>query len=413
MARQFSIPAILRMAPKELLQQCFQDLGHDDTRIHWKWLREKEIEPIVEYLNALAPDERDKVEGVLRSIFELSNDDGYVAILEAAPHCAVYDLPALIADDLSICGRVIWVWIHQRAIFERAQFIFQVAHMSLWRTRKDLPKQDPDMSASAKGGLAADVSLLFKDQGRGKTCSVEIVSRGDVDFFFVYPDDFVKSVTVHDKEGKLTDETIRQTFLVVFAYDRTRGTLGMFAKLPKREKERLEWIFAKNVLAFDLPKHEPDPAFELEHLKDPAFELAIDPSDRLRVSIRKMTLIPPGGGRIQVEVDEGKLIHEAIHDYLNLEEVPLDRWGVAHVTFSFEALEKLGRKAFRQSVEIGYPRSGGVKGMRAERAEIIQKYLNRWGIDCVDDTEEDLVEVGVQPTDHQPSGNGQHLSASV
>jgi hypothetical protein len=128
--RPFSIPAVLRSTPNDLLQECFQELGHGDSRIPWMWLKHKEIEPIQHYLDSLPLEERNAIESVLRSVFELANELGYRAILEAAPHCAVYDLPASVPEDLCISGRVMWVWLHQRAVFEKALVINQVAQLS-------------------------------------------------------------------------------------------------------------------------------------------------------------------------------------------------------------------------------------------------------------------------------------------
>ncbi|QDU28950.1 hypothetical protein ETAA8_40560 [Anatilimnocola aggregata] len=397
--RPFSVPTVLRSTPNELLQQCFQELGHGDSRIPWLWLKHKEIDPIQNYLDSLPLEERNAIEGVLRNVFELANEPGYRAILEAAPHCAVYNLPALVPEDLSISGRVMWVWLHQRPTFEKALIINQVEQLSWWRKRNDLPKEEPDTSPSAKRALANDISHLFKDQGRGKDCSVEVMSRDCIDYFFVHPDDFVKNVTVHDQHGKLTDEPIRQTFLVVFAYNRSQGTLETFARLPKKEKERLEWIFASNILGVNLPPHEPEPAYELDHLKDPMFLLETDAADLLSVHIRKMRLEPPNGRRTLIEIndqDSEDSIHCAIHDCLNLEYIPLERWAVSMVTICFEFRFKDGRKPGQVSVDISYPHSAGLRGIRPERLELIQKYLKRWGIERVADADEDDDDLGDQ-----------------
>lgn len=398
-ARPFSVPAVLRSTPNELLQQCFQELGHGDSKIPWMWLKHKEIEPIQQYLDSLPLEERNAIESVLRSVFELANEPGYRAILESAPHCNVYDLPALVPEDLSISGRVMWVWLHQRAIFERALMINQVEQLAWWRKRNDLPKETPDTSPSAKRALAADISHLFKDQGRGKGCTVEIMTRDDMYYFTVHPDDFVKNVTVHDAEGKLTAEAIRQTFLVVFAFSPVHGTLETYARLPKKEKERLEWIFASNILNVNLPKHEPAPAYELDHLKDPGFQLETDASDRVTPQICKIRLEGPDGRRVLLEInnrDSNDNIHCALVDCLNLDNIPLDRWSVLMVTFRFEFEFMDGRKPGPATFDISYPHSAGLRGIRPERVELIQKYLKRWGIDRDDIDEENDGDLGDQ-----------------
>jgi hypothetical protein len=400
--RPFSMSTVLRMTPNDLLAECFVKLGHDETKIPWNWLARQEIEPILAYLSELTPDKRNEIESVLHSVSDLAYDAGYMAILEAAPHCAVWDLPSLVPIDLCIWGRVMWVWLNQPRVFEKAQIIHQVDRLSWWRKRNDLPVMDPDTTDAAKTALAAEISKLFKDQGRGKDCTVEVMARDGVDLFFAYPDDFVQNVTVHDEHGKLAPAAIRQTLLVVFAYDRHLGTLETFAKLPKRHKERLEWIFASRILSWNLAPHEPDPAYELNHLKDSAFELAVDPADLIKVRIRRMRLEAPNGRRVTVEIDEHNYrdnIHSAIQDCLKQDEIPLERWGVAMVTFCFEFQFKDDRKPGQMSFDITYPRSAGFRTGRPERVELIQKYLRLWGIDCVEPAEEDSVAVGDESAD--------------
>src|SRR5262245_17340499 len=268
-ARPFSMATVLRMTPKDLLAECFIKLGHEESNIPWIWLKHQETEPILAYLAGLAPEKRNEIESVLHSVSDLAYDAGYMAILEAAPHCGVWDLSSSVPLELCVWGRVMWVWLNSPRVFEKAQIIHQVDQLSWWRKRNDLPVTDPDTSPEAKTALATEISKLFKDQGRGKACTVEVMSRDGVDYFFAYPDDFVQNVTVHDEHGKLAAAAIRQTLLVVFAYDRNLGTLETYAKLPKPNKERLEWIFASRILAWNLGRYEPDPAYDLDHLKDP------------------------------------------------------------------------------------------------------------------------------------------------
>jgi len=186
--------------------------------------------------------------------------------------------------------------------------------------------------------------------------------------------------------------------LVVFAYDREDGSLETFAKLPKRLKERLEAIFARAILHWNLGIHELDAAYELNQLKDPSFDLCPDPVDGVRVRIRKMRLSAKHcGRRLHVEVDDDDPddnIHETIKDCVNLEVVPLTEWNVTQVTFCFEFLPLEGRKPGRQSFDVTYPRSCSLRNARPERVELIQKYLKRWGVDVIPKPEASAVPVG-------------------
>jgi hypothetical protein len=389
------------MVPNALLKELFEELGHGDFDPHWDELKKQEIDPILAYLDELPGDQLNEIESVLRSVFELAaapHGSGFDSILEAGRLFGVDDLAAMAPGDHCVYGLATWAWLHHRAIFEKGQIIHQVVHLSYWRKRNDLPANEPDMSPEAREKLERDVSMLLKSQGRGKDCTVETMSRGDVDYFFAYPDDFVQNVTVHDENHRLTVEAFRQTLMIVFAYNREDGSLELFAKLAKPVKERLEVIFAKAILHWDLNPHEPDAAYELNQLKDVWFDLTPDAEDCLRVHIRKMRLSAKySGHRVLVEIDEGDPdddIHKAIRKCVNLEEVPLSEWNVTQVTFCFEFLPLAARKPGKHSFDVTFPRSCSLRNARPERVELIQKYLKRWKIDRVGTAEPSAVAVG-------------------
>ncbi len=393
MSRQFSIPTVLRMVPNALLQEFFERLGHRDFDPKWPELKEREIDPILDYLDELDRTSLDEIESSLRSVFDLACDSGFDAIVEAAPLCGEPDLGTLVPDDLSVYGKAMWVFLNRRRAFDRAQTIHHVEHMSWWRKRNDLPRleldedEGPYASPEKIESLEREISTLLKRQGRGKECTVETFTRGEIDYFFAYPDDFVENVVVHDGDGRLAPEAFRKTLLVVFAYNREEGSLELCAKLPKRLKEELEVIFAREILGWELDSYEPDAAYELNQLKDESFDLRTDPQDRIQASINKMRLSAKHSGRrVHVEVDTDDAddnMHKAIRECVNLDEFPLSEWNATQVTFCFEFLPLDGRKHGRQTFDVTYPRSCSLRGARPERVELIQKYMKRWGIDRV------------------------------
>ena len=386
MTRQFSLPTILRMVPNELLKEFFDNSGHSEFDPRWSELKEREIEPILDYLTDLELAEQNKLEGALRNIFDLACPSGFDAFLEAGHNCGIKELGSIIPNELGPYGRAMWVWLHHRDIFDNAQIIFQVETMSWWRKRNDLPEIDPDLSAMAIANLERDISSLLKSHGRGKDCTVETMSRAGIDYFFAYPDDLVENVIVHDQDGKLSAEARRQTTLVVFAYNSADGSLETCSKLPKKIKERLEVIFADAILHWQLGPHEPDAVYELNQLKDPSFDLSLDPADALRVRIRKMRLSAKYcGRRFHCEIDDDDPednIYKTLDDCANFDVIPRSEWNATQVTFCFEFLPSAGRKHGKQSFDVTFPRSCSLRNARPERIELIQKYLKRWKIDC-------------------------------
>lgn len=396
--RQFSLQCALRMIPNRLLQEMFADFGHLDFDPGWSRLKEREIGPLLEYLETLPRDQLNEIESGLRSVAELACDTGINALVEA---CILSDQRGLIAclpAEYSVWSRAMFMWLRYRSIFEKAQMIHQVDHMSWWRKRNDLPGTAPDKSPAAIANLEREIAALLKTQGRGPDCTVEILARGDIDYFCAFPDDFVQNVLIHNEEHQLSLATLRRTMQIVFAYDRREGSLETYARLPKAIKEQLEVLFARVILHWDLDTYDPAAAYELDHLKDPWFKLTTDPADRLKIRIRKMRLSSRfSGRRLLIEVDDEDPednIHRAIDECIDLEAVPLSQWHVTFVTFCVEFLPLGARKPGRQSFDVGCPRSCTLRNARPERVELIQKYLKRWKIDLANSTVPALVAVG-------------------
>ncbi|MBX3433293.1 MAG: hypothetical protein KF847_08230 [Pirellulales bacterium] len=397
MTRPFCVPTVLRMVPNWLLEKFFEKLEHSDFDPKWKNLKEREIDPILDYLEELERNRLDDVESGLHSISDLASDAGLSVLMEAGKVCGVPNLGSLVPDELSVWGQSAWLWLNYRDVFDKAQIIYKIEHMSWWRKRNDLPEIDPDTSDEAIATFARDISSLLKASGRGKDCTVECLVRGSIHYFFAYPDDYVKSVLAHDADGVLSPELLRETLLLVFAYNQSDGSLELFAKgLNKAAKEQLERIFVDDVLHWSLGEYDPDAAYELNQLKDPLFDLTPDAADQIRIRIRKMRL-SGNGRRVLIEIDDDDpldSIYKAIEECLNLGASPLSEWNATLVNFSFEFLPLDGRKPGRQSFDVAFPRSCSLRNARPERIEIIQKYLKRWKIDLAESIDPPAIAMG-------------------
>jgi hypothetical protein len=233
MCRYFTIPKILRMTPKHLLQQFFERLGHRLLSLDWRKLKERSVESILFSIGLLPSHAQEQIELVLASVFELACDSGWQAILEVArlegQTRALLDLP----DDTSPYERSMWTWLFQPELFEQAHLIHQVEGLTRWRKRTGLPQITPRVTPAAVHELATALSQCLKhEEGRGHECTVEYFRRRDAaDVFVAYPDDFVQRVTMHDGDGQLVPRALRQTFEIVFAY-------LLQSQLPSRRFQR-------------------------------------------------------------------------------------------------------------------------------------------------------------------------------
>ena len=384
-SRQFSIPTVLRMVPNEILGQVFERLGHGDLGICWTGLKEREVEPVLKAISILPRHKQDRIEGALRNLFALACESGIDAIFEAALKCGDLDLPKAMPRETGPYAKAAWAWLHRPDAFEKAVLIHQVDNLSWWRKRRDLPQIPPDTSAEALERIGQAISdLLLIEQGRGQACTVEHFSRSDgTDYFFAHPDDFVQNVTAHDDDGKLTPQILRQTFVMVFAFNADEGSLELFARLPAKLKAKIENLFAQTILGHELGTWTPEAAYELDQLKDRNFRLATDPEDRVRVYIRKMRLsFKNDGRRILLEVEDGNdSIHDMIDECLNAEHVCLDDVHATLATFTFEFMPLEGRRPGTLTFDVAWPSSCSLRNQRPERIDIALKYMKRWKID--------------------------------
>lgn len=385
MSRVFSVPTVLRMTANTLLRQFFYQIGHSDLDVPWDHLRERDVQPLVNALGLLPPAKYDRIEAELHSVFDLACESGINAIVEAGESCGDATLARQMPYHCGAYSQVMWVWLNRRDIFDRASLFHAVNDLSWWRKRCDLPRRSPRREPEACRELEQALSsLLQREQGRGKVCTVEPFHRDGTDYFVAYPDDFVDNVTVHDDDGKLSPYSLRRTFTIVFAFRAEDGSLELFARVPAKLKPRLEEIFARTMFGVELDVWESD-AFELNQLKHRSFSLATEPDDCVRVHVRRLRLaVKNSRRRITVESDPGKAddIYAMMDEVLNKERLPLVAVNVTMASLCFEFLAIDGRKAGSMTFDVAYPHTCNLRNHRSDRVEVATKYLKRWGIDA-------------------------------
>lgn len=385
MARTFSIPTVLRMAPNALLKELFVAVEFLEFDGSWKGLKEREIEPIQRAISEAPREIQTRLETELHDLFALAYDAGIESILEAAELSGEEDFVARLPASGGVYHKVLWVRLNHPDVFARALRIHRFEVLSWWRKRNDLPAKQIQVDGELQERLAAAISNYFGGtQGRGFPCTVNHFTRGDgTEYFYAEPDDFAYEANQHNEEHQLTPVTIRTTFSVVFAYNSSEGSLELHTKVAAKAKRQLEKLFCEVVLGHELGDWKPEAAYELNHLKDRNFSLATDPEDRIRAQIRKMRLAAKNTGRrgtieISHEFDN---IHDALDEWINPRQVPLNEVDATRVTFRFEFLELEGRKEGSETFDVAWPNTCNLNGRRPERVAIIRKCLKQWDVD--------------------------------
>lgn len=385
MSRHFSIPAVLRLIPNELLEQFFIQFRQNCYGVPWDRMGERQAEKLVNLLRMWPDETREFIEGVLRNVFDLACESGQQALREAADDLGLRSQLSEALETGSLYRRAMWAWLEAPEVFEKALAYHQIEHRHGWRKRDDLPHAAPRTDHHALDSLARDISrLLVTEQGRGQHCTVEHFQRDNgTDYFCCYPDDFIRAVTLHDDDGKLTTRSVRQTFEIVFAFHQPTGTLETSAAVPTRLKTPLEEAFAWMILDTEVGPRVPRQVYHLDRLKDRDFRLETIPTDEIHVELKRLRLdLPDRTRRITLESRDGEShdVLRMVDQCLNEEEVPLSDVRITSATLRFLFRKTLRRRAGSMTIDVSAPNTCNLRSQPPERADVARRHLRMWRI---------------------------------
>ena len=96
-------------------------------------------------------------------------------------------------------------------------------------------------------------------EGRGKNCVVEPFRRGELDYFFAYPEDYSQQ-SIEWVNGEFGRRPHNPAFEVIYVYSQKEGSLDLNFRGSNKAIEPLQGMFAQAILKLDeLP---PDPKDE-------------------------------------------------------------------------------------------------------------------------------------------------------
>lgn len=380
MSATFSLPTVLRMIPHALLRRFFVQLELASFGVDWETVRQRDPRPIIRAINALQPAKIDEIEAVLRRVFELANDNGIAAIREA---CEAYEVNYESSDEATVYEQAMRFWLQYPDIADQAARIYRIENLTWWRKRPGLPQQILSVSADRLRAFEQELSALFLAQeGRGRNCTVEHLLRKGTDYILAYPDDYTQSITRHDAQSRLVSVTQRPTFTLFYAYNREHGTLETYTKAPSRTKPKVEALFARFFLDFTLPEWPKKPTYQLAPLKDAYSTMNFLPSDPVTLHIRQIRLRCPNSQReIQFRGDARfpNDTENFLNEVMNQESCSLGELEVIQTQLDFEFSD--GQEPRVVTLSIATPTSCNLRNIDPKRADLIQKYLVRWGIE--------------------------------
>jgi hypothetical protein len=341
MSRTYVLSRFLRQTPNLLLQQYFSERALLGT-VDFDTPKEREIDAIQEAITALQEADRQKVEADFRDIDALASERGFRAMTdEAAWHVRNnpqqyghdYDLTQRLANADGEHARAMWVFLNRKDYWRGAMRFFEADMVapSYWQKRKNLPKLEPRLDATAITKFAQALGrYLHVMHGRGAHCHVEPLRRNKLYYLFCFGQDYAQAPQEW-VDGKLDRRPRNPTHEVIFIYSEKEGKLDTFSKGGKREVPDLEAIFADVILGHKKlePRVDDNRIYDLSMLKDRDFAFTYSADSKIdRVVVRALRLSPRFGDKIQFTLrgdynTDSKSVYEALQKLSR--GVPLDQ----------------------------------------------------------------------------------------
>jgi len=345
MARHYSARNFFRHMPKDLLARYSESRGLGSPLDLDAWLK--------------LPEERQRtLEAEFREIFELSCEKGTWAILDEA-RCRWRDDPdgltafiETLSSQPSHAHRALSICLDDPECWRGATRVRHPDLLPQWRKRRNLGHRPAATDADSLKHLAELIGSYFQRcEARGRHCLVESMRRGELDFFYAYPEDYSRQ-EMEWTDGELGPRQHRPAFEVVFVYCRKEGWLDLNFPGPYRALEPLQEMFATAILKLDrLPDSGDAAVYDLTPLCRRGFEFICGRESGIEaVAVRQIRLSSRSrqGDRITIEADDS-IGADAIHDVLDLigRVMPLNLFNVTQaelVAFVTQDKEKLARR---------------------------------------------------------------------
>jgi hypothetical protein len=370
------------MLPIKMTRDFFDSLGADTTSLDWNTVNRNHIAPFESFFRSLAPDLQERAGDILHDIHKLACDDGMAAINDAVEMLHHEPISLGEVKNANCYARALLTWNADKEVFEKAVSIVQLRQMAWCRKRRHLSRQTPEFTEAVQRKFEHELEKLFAaKQGRGHVCTVEMLDMGNgMYYFFAYPDDYLKSAFTHDESRTLVPQTFQHTFEIVFAYNAQWGTLEICGKVSSKVKKQLEDIFVDVILNSRIERYE-ETVYQLDMLKNLQFAPAVDPEDRIRVTIRELELVGKDGMKLHITAPVGKSIFQSIAKVTHEENDWYMDAKVTFVKFRFEFMATRERRYGTTTFAISLPNMNTIQCKDVERLEIIKKHLIQWGME--------------------------------
>ena len=252
MARHYSTKDFFRQMPNALLARYFagravlgeldfaamSETRHDELFVAWL---------------ALPEAQRNTMDAEFCDIFEMSCEKGCRAILDEAQWHLAQDADPnaanAFAEKLAALvnhfARAMVTYLEHSAFWRGAMHFYHADTLSHWRKRKNLPHNAAQVDAASILALANSIRTYFHHtEGRGNNCVVDPFRRGDLDYFFAYPEDYSQQ-SPEWVNGQFGIRPHNPAFEVIFVYSQSEGSLDLNLRGSYKAIEPLQTMFAR------------------------------------------------------------------------------------------------------------------------------------------------------------------------
>lgn len=372
MARHYSTKSFFRQAPNALLARYFaeRDLFGD---VDFATLKETKPDALFEAWLALPEDQRKPMDAEFQDIFELSCEKGFRAIIDEASWQMQAKPEALTGFIESLSAlpnhyhRAMVTYLDYPECWKGATRFYHADTLPYWRKRKNMGHKLAAVDENSMQQLATQIGNYFhRTEGRGNNCIVEPFRRGELDYFFAYPEDYSQQ-SIEWVNGEFDRRPHNPAFEVIFVYSRKEGTLDLNFRGPRQAVEPLQGMFATTILKLDeLP---PDPkderVYNLDLFGKRTFDFTFEVGSGIEdVVVRKLRLSSrvKKGERVTLEVDTSRNPN-AVYDLLDQlgKSLPMHLYNVTQVEIAASVVTDPDKPARIVPIRLTYPNSCSLK----------------------------------------------------
>ena len=372
MARHYSSRSFFRQMPNDLLARYFARRGLFGD-LDFSSMQEPQPDELHEAWLEVPEDQRNAMRAEFREILERSCEKGVWAIIDEA-RWQWRDDPERLTEFIETLSalpghshRAMITYLDYPECWRGAIRFYDTDSLPYWRKRKHLGHGAAHTDSSSLEQLADLIRAYFhRSEGRGKHCVVDSCRRGELDYFFVYAEDFSQQ-QIEWVKGAFDQRPHHPTFEVVFVYSQQEGTLDLNFHGPYRAVEPLQGMFATAILKLDRLPPDPDDerVYDLDPLRRRSFAFVYDVGSGIeRVAVRKLRLSSRvrTGDRITLEAAASN--HpELVYDLLETigRSVPLNLYSVTQAELAASVVADTDQPPQWVSIRITCPNSCSLK----------------------------------------------------